>query len=397
MTNEDEHDIIDINQNLLNNKLNPEFSRTTLYIIGHNKYKNICDDNQINFIEFTSEHKKYDDQYNNYSNISIENIDRPGWAYNNYVIGSKYFENNNFRIFFMENLEHNWDVLEYFKPNDYLFIIIGSWAEKWNFEYANKIIRSKNPNFNLKNICWLANEIENILYAHEYGFSSIFCNQNAIIVNENIFDIINELKIYDHIINCRPEKNFKKPYLCKKVDNLAVIKGFNFRKYDFYDLTELNSVFINENRLNQQEVVKKLNQSKTGGIYSEKEGACFSSGEYLLCGLPVISLDARGGRQIWYNKDNSVICEMTEESVKSSVDDALNKLNNNEFNPIKIRENHINFAKSQRENLFNYMKHIYNKHEEQIDIDIESFVNSNPVQNVRKNYSSSDFINILKN
>ena len=44
MTNEDEHDIIDINQNLLNNKLNPEFSRTTLYIIGHNKYKNICDE-----------------------------------------------------------------------------------------------------------------------------------------------------------------------------------------------------------------------------------------------------------------------------------------------------------------------------------------------------------------
>ena len=51
-----------------------------------------------------------------------------------------------------------------------------------------------------------------------------------------------------------------------------------------------------------KENVKEINSSKIGGIFSTAEGACFSSSEYLLCGIPVLSCKCQGGREIWYNK-----------------------------------------------------------------------------------------------
>ena len=49
-----------------------------------------------------------------------------------------------------------------------------------------------------------------------------------------------------------------------------------------------------------------------GGVFSEEEGACWASSEYLLCGLPVVSTHSRGGRDVWYSGHNSLIVEPTQ-------------------------------------------------------------------------------------
>ncbi len=117
----------------------------------------------------------------------------------------------------------------------------------------------------------------------------------------------------------------------------------------------------NYNNLSHDDIVEYYNISKVGGIFSETEGSCFSSGEYLLCGLPVISTKCSGGRQHWYNKDNSIICEDNEYSVKDAVIKAIEKLNNGSFDPIKIRQMHIDEMEIQRNNLIFEVLDIYNK------------------------------------
>jgi glycosyltransferase involved in cell wall biosynthesis len=78
-----------------------------------------------------------------------------------------------------------------------------------------------------------------------------------------------------------------------------------------------------------------------GGIFSEKEGACYSSSEYLLCGLPVVSTRSEGGRDEWYNKWNSIICDPIESAVSEAVSRAKYNLKKGIFNRHRIRAMHV--------------------------------------------------------
>lgn len=55
--------------------------------------------------------------------------------------------------------------------------------------------------------------------------------------------------------------------------------------------------------LDHDEVTDAIYKSCLGGIFSEHEGACYASTEYLLCGCPVISTPSVGGRDVWYKTE----------------------------------------------------------------------------------------------
>ena len=99
------------------------------------------------------------------------------------------------------------------------------------------------------------------------------------------------------------------------------------------------------------ETIKLINSSKIGGIFSTTEGSCFSSGEYLLCGVPVLSCKCRGGRETFYNSENSILCEPTHNSVEKAFKEILKKYNEGKFDRKQIRENHIKIMETQRDNL----------------------------------------------
>ncbi|MEM1195689.1 MAG: glycosyltransferase [Pseudomonadota bacterium] len=154
----------------------------------------------------------------------------------------------------------------------------------------------------------------------ELGLSRSFvCNNNCWLD----FDLFNiregSPKNFDMVINCRPEKNFKRPYLAMDIENLAVIQGAQVRPHDFWDLEQLAPKYMNrDGRIGPSEVIDILNQSWAGGIFSASEGACYASSEYLLCGLPVISTPSEGGRDFWYNDDNSIIVEPDARAIKEA-------------------------------------------------------------------------------
>ncbi|WP_092048398.1 glycosyltransferase [Planctomicrobium piriforme] len=75
--------------------------------------------------------------------------------------------------------------------------------------------------------------------------------------------------------------------------------------------------------LTAEEVNLVHNQSRIGVILSEQEGGCGASTEYLLAGLPVVSTSSTGGRDLFYDSGNSIICEPTVDGVRSALNQTL--------------------------------------------------------------------------
>lgn len=216
--------------------------------------------------------------------------------------------------------------------------------------------------FSRERLIHLANEQQSLEVARKLGLTnSIFCNHNAWI-DFNVFKIIGGNKRqFRMAMNCRPEL-FKRPYLAKNINGLVVIKGANYNPKSFYDLNQLNPKYINTSRISPVEVNDLLNQAYCGGIFSEVEGACFASSEYLLAGLPVISTKSIGGRDYWYNENNSIICKPTPESVKDAVDLAIENLNTGVFDRQEIREHHIKESLRLRHDFSELLQRLIDNH-----------------------------------
>jgi glycosyltransferase involved in cell wall biosynthesis len=80
------------------------------------------------------------------------------------------------------------------------------------------------------------------------------------------------------------------------------------------DLEALNPLAIYE-QVDEVEVQKQLHRADYGAIFSVEEGNCRASNEYLMAGLPVLSTYSIGGRDVFYDEDNSVLCNATTEAV----------------------------------------------------------------------------------
>jgi glycosyltransferase involved in cell wall biosynthesis len=159
---------------------------------------------------------------------------------------------------------------------------------------------------------------------------------------------------------------YKNLHLVKDINNNVCSIGY-FQGSDTSEILEINKenfYFANfkENKVKTRENFlwidpptsrKYYNMSKIGGIFSTTEGACFSSSEYLLCGLPVLSCKCSGGREIWYNDENSVLCDPNEESVSSSLNLMIDKYNSGGYDREKIRQQHIEQMDIHRNNLTN--------------------------------------------
>ena len=208
-------------------------------------------------------------------------------------------------------------------------------------------------------ICAPNNHILNLFKKYRPQYESILSGHNAFI-NENIYTINNEEKKYDLIINSSFTV-LKRLELSENIKNKVYIGYKCSSLKEFNDCVPKDGYIPNfEDRyrhidnwkwINNIDIIKLYNQSCIGGIFSKAEGSCFSSSEYLLCGLPVISTKCSGGREHWYNNNNSIICEPTKESVEEALLNAKKKLENKEFNPIDIRNNHIIEMNVQRNTL----------------------------------------------
>jgi hypothetical protein len=386
ITNETQIDIIDIKNNLISNQKNPLFNKDNLIFICSNiEQQQWC----IN-CEFNNELSDLDISFDDFKPIKLNGP--PAWAFEKHSLFVNYYHDTKIKIIHLEGLENNWKILHLLNNNIYTMITWPSYFHKWLYEFTRNAIFTTNEFYNIKNIIFLSPNLDGILFSYEYGYNSILANHNCLL-DYNKFNIVNDEIKYDMVMNCRPEL-WKRPFLAEKIENLAYIKGTLFLPENKYDYTKLKCKYINENNISSEQVNEIYNQSYCAGIFSETEGACYSSSEYLLAGLPVISTFSKGGRDTWYTQNNSIIIEPTEEAVKNAVNSCIQKIKSGEFNKQIIRNKHIEMANEMRNNIIKCTQYIFNLHN--IKIDALEHWNKTFFHKFKNNVSIEDVTHILK-
>lgn len=254
-----------------------------------------------------------------------------------------YYESEKCRIFLIENIVHNWNwISKYagkFRKNDYFFVQLGWYFDDWLVEECHRALLSVGLSKNNFRILYPDYKTKSLF--DYYGFKGAIVNHNSFL-DENKFKIVSSEKLYDAVYTARLVP-FKRHYLASNIKSLALIAG------DAYGakIEELpDHLYLNPSPLNTDDVIQKISESKVGLLLSQFEGACYSSSEYLLCGLPVVSTWSHGGRDIWYNDYNSIICDESPDAVLN----AVNKLKAVSRDPEKIRNMHINLMREMRVN-----------------------------------------------
>jgi hypothetical protein len=141
---------------------------------------------------------------------------------------------------------------------------------------------------------FLFNSEDEMRRYREAGFEGELINHNAWLDWNGPMQILPALqKKYDAVYTARPTP-FKRHHPASNVANLALVTGKlnGPREVDSFP----PHAFRNHDELSPHEVCQVINRSSDGLILSEEEGACFSSSEYLRCGVRVVSTQSRGGR-----------------------------------------------------------------------------------------------------
>jgi len=154
----------------------------------------------------------------------------------------------------------------------------------------------KHPGHQFIHLC---NTIKQMEAFQKKGLNAVFCNQNAM-VDENIFKPLPLVtKRFDAVYDARL-KDYKRHYLAKDIESLALIYAFdpNIDDVNYVNMTKrelAHAEFFNHPGsseyiiLEPSEVNQCLNLCKVGLCLSAIEGAMYSSVQYLLSGLPVVS------------------------------------------------------------------------------------------------------------
>ena len=298
-----------------------------------------------------------------------------------------YFNSPNLRIFLIENIYHHSEwLIKYrneIRETDFFLVNLGWYYDDWNVKSCHDFLEAvglDSARFFI--LCPSTAEVS--LFRH-YGFNTYLVNHNCFL-DENLFKIINSDKVYDAVYTARLTP-FKRHYLSNNIENLALISG------NLNGAGELEHIpkcrWRNSEQLNSSEVNQVLSKSSVGIILSKEEGACYSSSEYLLCGLPVVSTYSKGGRDQWYNDYNSIICSDNPEDIFESV----LRLKSQNKNPEVIRNMHLELALMYRKNFINAISDIFKL--SNINLDAENFYYENYIHKVFT-VSKPDFDNIFK-
>tara|TARA_B000000557_G_C20811167_1_gene460189 strand:+ start:955 stop:1911 length:957 start_codon:yes stop_codon:yes gene_type:complete len=294
------------------------------------------------------------------------------------------------RIFIIHNLTHNYDwlkeVKEKIKPTDFFFVTIAWYLDEHLLKQANEMF--KELNLNPAQFFIMYNDIEEQINGFNHGLDGEIINHNAWL-DENIFYIEEGVeKTYDALYIAR-RSEMKRHHLCESIENLALVAGGANHKNKICEIPECKN---NPSEILDASGVRKIiNQSKTGLCLSQKEGACWSSGEYLLCGTPVVSTQNFGGRSTFYNLNNSLISDDNKISVAQAVDNLIKK----NFNPEDIRKDHIRkqtyFRKIFKKNLYYVLK------SRGVELNVDEYFKDNFIDKMYHGVTFESVIDFFKN
>lgn len=293
--------------------------------------------------------------------------------------GYYYFQNDNLIIIIVEGLSTDWKLIDRLNCITYLFNIVPYNLKLAHLqEFNQKWIDLDLKNFDYrKQIIWLMNTKQQVEWANKVGLSAILVNHNCWL-DYNLYQIdVKANKKYTAVINSRPFR-WKRIYLADLIEDLVYIKGADYtggrqwqwspwyRIYRWVNLEPIRDPNSIVNLLNQSKVGLILSGSTGNDVQGDYEGACYSCSEYLLCGLPVVSTISEGGRDVWLNSQNSIICQPDPVDVKEACDSLENISMEKRM---AIRREHIKLQLEMRSRFISYTAELFQKYG--VDIDPE--------------------------
>lgn len=215
--------------------------------------------------------------------------------------------------------------IPYLGPNDYVLIV--DWGTVYQAS-ATLVSKSKYPN----NIYWLANGNYELESLKAQGINAKLVSHN-VFINTQTFNILPINKKYDAIF-CQTVMPFKRPYLASKINSIVYSTGSNPSVEYQQMINEQSGTLVTGST--PQQVATLMNQSLCGLSLSQAEGGNYATTEYLLCGLPVVTTQNLGGRDIYLNETNSIyVDDESPESVAKAVN--YIKENRHKYDSNKIR------------------------------------------------------------
>jgi hypothetical protein len=242
------------------------------------------------------------------------------------------------------------------------------------------------PDLNTNKVLFTAAD-KNELGIKERKFKNTILFHPNSLLNYNLLDIKNIEKKYDAIYIAR-SLEWKNHSLTTEIKNKIFVVGPSWVSYKEIELDQFNPIAIFKN-VKLPELSDLICSSYCGLCLSDVEGGCFSSSEYLLSGIPVISIPELGGRSYWYDNNNSIICQRSSYWISKAV--KFIKENYSTYNPHSIRNKHIEMQNIQRDVLINFIQRLFS--ENKIEIDAHRYFN----EKLKENNNMRKYFLVYKN
>jgi len=150
-------------------------------------------------------------------------------------------------------------------------------------------------------VTWMCSTPEEVKAFKSVGFSAIECHHN-LFCDECTFKVGPSERTFDAVYNAvlRP---YKRHNLASEVKSLRLVTGSVDGRSRLNELGVAHAV-VNDRFLTKSEVNDVFGMSNCGLALSAEEGGMLAATEYLLAGLPIVTTYSRGGRHMWYTKEN---------------------------------------------------------------------------------------------
>lgn len=231
-------------------------------------------------------------------------------------------------------------VVSAMRPDDHLVWMTFWHANQTYFEQAAEFYRA--TPVPLDHIWVLGNTRQEIEAARQAGFRAAWVNHNAWL-DERIFYPQPQEKEYRAVMVSQLAP-YKRVTLAAQVKGLALVPSSLFHLHQPVDVSMFADATIIE-ELPDGGIPVVLSRSRVGLILSEEEGACYASSEYLLCGIPVVTTASRGGRDVFYTRENSYFVAPTEDDVVRGVELMIKQ----SPDPWSIHKAHVKLSHEMRE------------------------------------------------
>jgi glycosyltransferase involved in cell wall biosynthesis len=237
---------------------------------------------------------------------------------------------------FHQSLTERPDFWAKMKHQRVLVVLLRSWAIRKAGHVSNwtGYLAEHRKNFSRHRVIYAANAASELPWLEQAGIEAVWCSHNAL-VDERVFapDPVGYAGAgceFDAIYDARFSR-FKRHPLASEVKRLALIhyaapalceplwwvaarwrlrhaRGINRTKWGFWPRS-----------LSPPEVAAALRRARTGLCLSAEEGAMVASIQYLLCGLPVVTTPSHGGRDVFFDRENSIEVEPNAAAVAGGV------------------------------------------------------------------------------